>query len=230
MTGKPGCLTCMPLSMAELSAAGQPGVCASDSSGKSRCLPSSPAASPGGCRWASIKSWLSGWRKAGPAADIPLPTDKLKCHLPAGGAWPAASPCRAAVCPEALLPPCCLELPRNPCEAWQLACAWAARLRACTIVGTGARLRSVLCLVQWVPPLLPLPEARASLAHGAASPQPPHSRSPSRRLCTSQRGVPASLGLLSPTRKSTCFLLPIQSTCFLPPMTAQVTAWSGTTP
>lgn len=33
MTGKPGCLTCMPLSMAELSAAGQPGVCASDSSG-----------------------------------------------------------------------------------------------------------------------------------------------------------------------------------------------------
>lgn len=36
-------------------------------------------------RWASIKSWLSGWRRAGPATDIPLPTDKLKCHLPTGG-------------------------------------------------------------------------------------------------------------------------------------------------
>ncbi|KAL4437301.1 hypothetical protein ABPG75_004440 [Micractinium tetrahymenae] len=36
-------------------------------------------------RWASIKSWLGSWRKAGPTADIPLPADKLKCHLPAGG-------------------------------------------------------------------------------------------------------------------------------------------------
>lgn len=36
-------------------------------------------------RWEGIKAFLGGWRK-GAAAEVPLPMDKLTCHLPPGGA------------------------------------------------------------------------------------------------------------------------------------------------
>lgn len=37
-------------------------------------------------RWAQIKGFLGSWRRRGPESSAaPLPTDKLRCHLPAGG-------------------------------------------------------------------------------------------------------------------------------------------------
>ncbi|KAI3424828.1 hypothetical protein D9Q98_008214 [Chlorella vulgaris] len=35
-------------------------------------------------RWETVKGFLGSWRRAKPA-DVPLPVDKLKCHLPPGG-------------------------------------------------------------------------------------------------------------------------------------------------
>lgn len=36
-------------------------------------------------RWAGIKAFLGGWRKGPAPAEVPLPVDKLKCHLQPGG-------------------------------------------------------------------------------------------------------------------------------------------------
>lgn len=51
-------------------------------------------------RWASIKAYLNGWRRW--SVDVPLPADKLKCHLPPGGAlgWACAARLQT-VCPPA---------------------------------------------------------------------------------------------------------------------------------
>lgn len=70
-------------------------------------------------RWAGIKGFLGSWRKGKPT-DMPLPTDKLKCHLAPGGAFCCLSSCRclphrsslhAALPPS---PPACLPCHSHP--------------------------------------------------------------------------------------------------------------------
>lgn len=37
-------------------------------------------------RWDQVKNFLTGWRKVrGVTTDVPLPTDKLACHMPSKG-------------------------------------------------------------------------------------------------------------------------------------------------
>ncbi|KAI7842112.1 hypothetical protein COHA_004306 [Chlorella ohadii] len=36
-------------------------------------------------RWASVKAFLGSWRRGPPPSEVPLPVDKLKCHLQPGG-------------------------------------------------------------------------------------------------------------------------------------------------
>lgn len=43
------------------------------------------------CRWASIKAFLGSWRKGSPPSEVPLPVDKLKCHMQPGGEAVAGS-------------------------------------------------------------------------------------------------------------------------------------------
>ena len=67
------------------------------------------------CRWASVKDFLGSWRRAGPS-EVPLPADKLKCHLPSGGApLPPPQHARPAV------PATCLHL------TWWWETSWVAR-------------------------------------------------------------------------------------------------------
>lgn len=76
-----------------------PDACRSQRSqqGAARCVclvrPQPPPPTPCACvppaplyhRWEGIKGFLGSWRRAAPT-EVPLPVDKLKCHLPSGGA------------------------------------------------------------------------------------------------------------------------------------------------
>lgn len=51
------------------------------------CTYASSAVAPlrGHGRWASVKAFLGSWRRGPPPSEVPLPVDKLKCHLQPGG-------------------------------------------------------------------------------------------------------------------------------------------------
>lgn len=132
--------------------------------GSPGCLPCEPRPpySPTTCRWASIKSWLSGWRRAGPATDIPLPTDKLKCHLPTGGARASSAPLWPAGMALAL-PPCRAPLPacwRCARDAGPQAAAGTYCRRACwTVVSLRGGLGASAPRCRGEVFLLPLPRS-----------------------------------------------------------------------